>query len=185
MDDATHFDRLFRIHSEGVFRFCLRRTGNWALAEDLRSMVFVEAWRRRSEVDLVTRDPLPWLYGVALNVVRNERRAQRREAAAFRRFHVARIDGDATDEIVERVDAHRRARVALALIEALPPAERDVVTQCLDGTATYQTVAARLDLPIGTVRSRLFRARARMRERDPPANGGWDRQEDQISTATS
>src|SRR5687767_10423352 len=110
------FDRLFREHCDAIYRFCLRRTADPARAEDAVSAVFFEAWRRRHDVDLEMRSPLPWLYGVAVNVLRNQNRAERRRAAAQRRLPRAGLQFDSVDEIAERVDASARARVALELI---------------------------------------------------------------------
>jgi DNA-directed RNA polymerase specialized sigma24 family protein len=75
MDDAERFDAIFRLHRESLLRFFVHRTGDRALSEDLCSIVFYEAWRRRADVDLVAREPLPWLYGAAANVLRNQRRS--------------------------------------------------------------------------------------------------------------
>jgi RNA polymerase sigma factor (sigma-70 family) len=159
---AALFERLFREHAVAIFRFCLRRTGDPAVAEELRSTVFVEAWRRRDEIDLTTRAALPWLYGVAVNAMRNHGRAHRRREAAVRRLSVRHAEYDATDEIASRIDASDRARATLELLKTLSPGERDVVLLCLARDLSYRAAANALDLPIGTVRSRLSRARARL-----------------------
>ncbi|MDQ3936624.1 MAG: RNA polymerase sigma factor [Actinomycetota bacterium] len=165
--DAAGFERLFRAHADRIFRFCLRRTGDWALADDLRSAVFYEAWRRRGEVDLATREALPWLYGVATNVIRNQRRSLRRQEAAIKRLPPPLENFDTTDDIAERLDATTRGRRALRLVAALPPGERDVVRLCLTRNWTYRAAARELGVPVGTVRSRLSRARARLHALDP------------------
>lgn len=160
--DAERFEILFRQHAETLYRFFLRRTGDRALAEDLQAAVFFEAWRRRSEVDLVRRPALPWLYGVAVNVMRNHHRSMRRRAAAMQRIPPLPAEADLADEVADRIDASRRARAALALIEALPRGEREVAALCIAHGLSYKAAAAVLDVPIGTVRSRLFRAKGRM-----------------------
>lgn len=166
MDDAERFDRLYREHADPVFRFCLRRTGDWVLADDLRSAVFVEAWRRRNEVDLESRAPLPWLFGVAANVLRNERRARRRYDAALRRVPVAVADpAPVEEEILDRIDASARAAKAIAALDALPAGQRDVVRLCLASDVTYRDAARALGLPVGTVRSRVARAREALAQR--------------------
>ncbi len=83
--DADAFGLLFERHAKAIYNYCFRRTGDWALAEDLLSVVFLEAWRRRRK-ELEPGKVLPWLYGIATNVVRNQRRSQRRFAGALRRF---------------------------------------------------------------------------------------------------
>jgi RNA polymerase sigma-70 factor (ECF subfamily) len=161
-DDSERFDRLYRRHADPIFRFCLRRTGDWALAEDIRSAVFYEAWRRRADVDLETRAALPWLYGVAANVIRNHARSARRRAAAMRRVPWERAEADLTEDIAERIDASDRASAARDLMSRLPAGEREVVILCLAEDLSYSAAASVLGLPIGTVRSRLSRARARL-----------------------
>src|ERR671937_1925782 len=101
--DAEAFGRLFQRHSTLIYNYCFRRVGDWAIAEDLVSVVFLEAWRRRKTL----RDPdkaLPWLYGIATNVVRNRRRAQRRYAAALRRVPAAQPEPDFTADALARLD---------------------------------------------------------------------------------
>jgi RNA polymerase sigma factor (sigma-70 family) len=161
--EVEQFDRLYREHGEAIFRFCLRRTGDRALADDLRSAVFYEAWRRRHDVDLVTRAALPWLYGVAVNVLRNHARSVKRRNAAFQRLPPPGPELDFADEVPDRLYARERARAAVALVERLPAGERAVVVLCMLEGLTYRAAASALDLPVGTVRSRLSRARARMR----------------------
>ena len=56
-----------------------RATGDWSQAEELTAIVFLEAWRRRTQVELERDNALPWLLGVATNVLRNLRRSQRRQ----------------------------------------------------------------------------------------------------------
>jgi RNA polymerase sigma factor (sigma-70 family) len=160
--DARRFDVLFREHAASIYRYCLHRTGDWALAEDLCSAVFFEAWRRRQEVDLETRAARPWLYGVAVNVLRNQRRSVRRREAAIRRLPLPVPSFDMPDDVVERLDASARGRLAHALLEQLPAGERDVIALCVEQNLTYRAAAKTLGLPVGTVRSRLSRARARL-----------------------
>jgi DNA-directed RNA polymerase specialized sigma24 family protein len=71
--DPEAFGELFERHAQAVFAFCARRTGDLALAEDLTSVVFLEARRRRRSVRLSRDSALPWLLGTAHNVVRNQR----------------------------------------------------------------------------------------------------------------
>jgi RNA polymerase sigma-70 factor (ECF subfamily) len=166
MDEQERFDAIFRLHRWSLLRFFLRRTGDRTLSEDLCATVFYEAWRRRDDIDLASREPLPWLYGVAANVLRNQRRSRRRHEAALHRMGAPRPERDVADDIIERLDATREAT---RLIESLPRLEREVVDLCLAGDMTYTAAANRLGLPIGTVRSRLARARARAAALDPDA----------------
>jgi RNA polymerase sigma factor (sigma-70 family) len=136
---------------------------DWALAEDLTSIVFLEAWRKREKVRLEGELALPWLLGVATNVLRNRRRSQWRHRAALQR--VPREHGDEfADDADARLDDERRMRAVLRSLADLPKREQDVVALCVWAELSYEEAASALELPIGTVRSRLSRARARMRE---------------------
>jgi DNA-directed RNA polymerase specialized sigma24 family protein len=84
--DADSFGLLFERHAPTVLRFCFRRTGNAALAEDLTSIVFLEAWRRREKTVFFRGRARPWLLGVALNVLRSQSRAERRYREALARL---------------------------------------------------------------------------------------------------
>ena len=83
--DSEAFGMLFERHARTIYNFCFRRVGNWATAEDLVSIVFLEAWRRLDK-PLPKGRELPWLFGIATNVVRNRRRTERRHAAALKRL---------------------------------------------------------------------------------------------------
>jgi RNA polymerase sigma-70 factor (ECF subfamily) len=161
--DDARFAKLFRDHGDAIYRFCLRRTHDCEQAQDACSTVFVEAWRRRMEVDLFGRPPRPWLYGVATNVIRNQARSSRRRADLLRRVPGARADFDCVEEIAERLDAAARTAVVLEVMKRLSPGERAVVVLCLVDGCSYEAAARKLDVPVGTVRSRLFRARGRLR----------------------
>src|SRR5918992_881798 len=80
------FGDLYERHAGAVYNYCFRRTADWAVAEDLTSIVFLEAWRRRKDVRLHGESLLPWLYGIATNVLRNRSRSLRRYRAALGRI---------------------------------------------------------------------------------------------------
>src|SRR5712691_8826257 len=84
--DHAAFGALFTRHARPVYNFCFRRTADWALAEDLTSAVFLEGWRRREQVRLAGPSALPWLLGVATNLLRNQRRSLRRYRGALARL---------------------------------------------------------------------------------------------------
>jgi RNA polymerase sigma-70 factor, ECF subfamily len=166
--DAEAFGTLFERHARSVYNYLFRRTGDWSLAEDLTSIVFLEAWRRRKDVRL-ERDPaLPWLLGVATNVLRNRRRSQWRHRAALERVPRERAPDFAADADA-RLDDARRAGSALRALGKLPKREQDVLALCGWANLSYDEAAAALDLPVGTVRSRLSRARARLLDLEYPS----------------
>jgi RNA polymerase sigma-70 factor (ECF subfamily) len=161
--DDEAFGQLFERHATAIYNYCFRRVGDWGIAEDLLSVVFLEAWRRRAK-ELPPDKVLPWLYGIAANVVRNRRRHERRYAAALRRVPPLQPQADFAEEAALRLDDERRMRSALALLALLPRAERDVVVLCGWLDVSYEDAGFALRIPIGTVRSRLSRARQRLQE---------------------
>jgi RNA polymerase sigma factor (sigma-70 family) len=157
------FGVLFERHARAVYNYLFRRTADWALAEDLTSVVFLEAWRRRTDVRLERELVLPWLLGVATNVLRNRRRSQWRHRAALERLprdHAL----DFADEAIGRLDDERQMRTVLRAIAKLPRREQDVLALCAWAELSYEEAAVALGVPVGTVRSRLSRGRARIRE---------------------
>jgi RNA polymerase sigma factor (sigma-70 family) len=164
--DRDAFGVLFERHARLIYNYCFRRVGSWATAEDLLSVVFIEAWRRRSK-ELPPDKVLPWLYGIATNVVRNQRRSERRFAGALSRMPGAEPAGDFATDSDERVDDEWQAQGALTLLRQLPRREQDVFVLCAVMELSYEDAAMALEVPVGTVRSRLSRARTRLRELDP------------------
>lgn len=163
--DAEAFGLLFERYASPIYNFCFRRIGNQATAQELLSIVFLEAWRRRNK-SLPADKVLPWLYGIATNIVRHQRRSERRFAAALSRLPPVQTEPDFAATADERIDYERQAEGARALLGTLPQGERDVYLLCVGMELSYQDAAFALRLPIGTVRSRLSRARARLRELD-------------------
>ena len=157
------FGVLFERHARTVYNYLFRRTADWAVAEDLTSVVFLEAWRRREEVRLAGDAALPWLLGVATNVLRNRRRSHWRHRAALQRIPPERHE-DFAEDADARLDDERRMRVVLRSLGELPRREQEVLALCGWAELSYEEAALALDIPVGTVRSRLSRARARMRE---------------------
>ena len=161
--DPEAFGTLFERHGRAVYNHCFRRTAEWATAEDLTSVVFLEAWRKRNEVRLHGDSLLPWLYGVATNVLRNRTRSLRRYRSVLARMPVEQ-EADFADDAGERIDDERQVRRVLAAFRLLPKRDQDVLALCVWSGLTYEEAAVALDLPTGTVRSRLSRARRRLRD---------------------
>jgi RNA polymerase sigma factor (sigma-70 family) len=163
--DTDAFALLFERHAETIYNFCFRRLGDWGAAEEMVSIVFLEAWRRKDK-NLQADKVLPWLYGIATNVVRNRRRSERRYAAALRRVPEPQPELDFSDLADVQLDDERRMKWALALIGQLPRREQEVFVLCAWSELSYEDTALALHIPVGTVRSRLSRARSHLRELD-------------------
>ena len=162
--EAEAFGEIYERHANAIYNFCFRRCADWALAEDLTANVFLEAWRKRRRVVFDREDAvLPWLYGVAGNVVRNESRRQRRFLRMLPSLRADRTDADAGERAAEEAEMRR----VLAAVGELPRREQDVLALCVFADLTYEETALALGIPIGTVRSRLARARNRLGELSP------------------
>ena len=161
--DAVAFGQLFGRHAQAVYTFCARRTADLALAEDLTSIIFLEAWRHREKVPSEdSGSALPWLLGVSNNVVRNARRGQRRYQKVLERLPVPQVVPPAEDQAIARSVTEIGLRNALDIISALPEREQEVVMLVLWSGLSYEEAATALAIPVGTVRSRLSRARFKL-----------------------
>ena len=165
--EAAAFGELFERHAKAVYNHLFRRTGDWSLAEELTSVVFLEAWRRRTGVRIENESALPWLLGVATNVLRNTWRSRRRHRAALERLPRETPMGF-SDDADARLDDEEHMRAMLHRLRGLPRREADVLALCVWAELTYEEAAVALEIPIGTVRSRLSRAKARLREPERP-----------------
>lgn len=162
--DPEAFGRIFDDHARAVQRHAIRVTGNWTTAEDVVSLTFLEAWRLRATVRPYGDGLLPWLLGIATNVLRNTARAARRHQAALSRVSPRDTVPDFADELVGRMADAERLAAAQRALRRLRRGEREVFTLCVWARLSYAAVAEALGVPVGTVRSRLSRARRRLRE---------------------
>ncbi|HEY3925036.1 MAG TPA: RNA polymerase sigma factor [Acidothermaceae bacterium] len=160
--DHSAFGDLFARHANRIHNYCFRRIGSWSLAEDATSQTFMEAWRRRSSI-AVTDSLLPWLFVAANNVCRNSERAGRRAANLLAKAPLPEHVGDHADEVAARIDSERQMQRVLSALRTLKRADQDVVAMCDWEGLSYDEAAAALGVPVGTVRSRLSRARARLK----------------------
>jgi RNA polymerase sigma factor (sigma-70 family) len=162
--DADAFGVLFDRYAPAVYNYCFRRSGDWALAEDLTSVVFLETWRRCSQVELTDGRALPWLFGVATNVIRNQRRSLRRYRKTIERIPALEPERDFVDDLVERLETQQRMRAVLAEVAHLPRSEQEVLALCIWEGLSNDQAAEALGIPNATLRTRLFRLRARLRK---------------------
>jgi RNA polymerase sigma-70 factor (ECF subfamily) len=163
-DDPEALAELFDRYADRIYNHCFRHLADWAEAEDATSSVFLEVWRHRRRVQLHDSSALPWLYGVATNVCRNAGRSRRRRVLALTSLPQARAEPDPAERVTERLGSQARMRAVLDQLQALPAHERDVLGLVAWAGLSYEQAAAALDVPVGTVRSRLSRARARLNQ---------------------
>jgi RNA polymerase sigma factor (sigma-70 family) len=162
--DGRAFSEIYERYARTIYNYLFRRLADWSEAEDLTAVVFLEAFRRRREAVLDEGKLLPWLYGIATNVLRNRRRAQFRH-----RRLLAQLEGrprPAEPDAAARAEAAAQMRSVLQRVAALPRQQHDVVALCVWSDLSYAEAAVALGVPVGTIRSRLARARAALAELD-------------------
>ena len=156
---ATLFDR----HAVAVHRYLARRVGS--AADDLLAETFLIAFRRRSTYRSQGVDPRAWLYGIATNVLHRQARQEERRYRMLARLAAATTDVmSSDDEAVERADAQALRQKLAAALARLKRGDRDVLLLTAWAELSYVEIAAVLAIPVGTVRSRLNRARRLTRE---------------------
>ncbi|WP_235452318.1 RNA polymerase sigma factor [Frigoribacterium sp. Leaf8] len=156
------FAKLFDRHRLRVFRKALLRTENVQDAEDVVAAVFFEAWRNRKKVRIVDDSILPWLLTVTVNVALNLNRSKRR----YRRLLALLPPPEDTVEVAQAVDGYLdgqavRSRL-ISSLKGLSAIDQSIVELALVEELPLAAVAAALDLPIGTVKSKLHRARKKL-----------------------
>jgi RNA polymerase sigma factor (sigma-70 family) len=181
-DDATviqlsrhepeQFTVLFRRHAPHIQRYVIRRLGPDA-ADDIVAETFLLAFRRRDRYDAARADARPWLYGIATNLISHHRRAEVRLYRALARTGADPVCAPFTDRVDDRVSAGQAGQLIATALAGLPASLRDTLLLAAWSDLSYEQIALALDVPVGTVRSRLSRARTRLRrtlgDADPSA----------------
>ncbi|HYC81660.1 MAG TPA: RNA polymerase sigma factor [Solirubrobacterales bacterium] len=155
-DFAAIFDR----HFDAVYLYLQRRIGR-DLAEELAAETFLVAFDLRDRYDGSRGEARPWLLGIATNLLRRHWRREVRELRAYARSAVDPVL-DCFDGIEERLDAAGERRYLLEALAELSAPERDALLLAAWADLSYAEIAAALAVPVGTVRSRLSRARERI-----------------------
>jgi RNA polymerase sigma factor (sigma-70 family) len=174
MAEPAMFAGIFDRHYGELYRYLSRQVGA-DVAADLAAETFVTAFARRGTYRTKSADARPWLYGIAHNQLRNHQRQQRRRLAAYARHGADPVaDADAEAEFA-MADARADSVAVTARLEGIlarmADRDREVLQLFAWADMSYAEVAEALSIPIGTVRSRLNRARRELRallENDPP-----------------
>jgi RNA polymerase sigma factor (sigma-70 family) len=164
-EKPEEFALLFDRYAVKLHRYIARRLGSTE-ADDLLGQTFLIAFERRRSYAGSADDALPWLYGIATNLIHRRRRDEVRQYRAYARSEPAGLDraGDPlATEVAARVDAASVSRVLNGVLAGLRQPERDVLLLYCWEDLSYAEIAEALDLPLGTVRSRLHRARRALR----------------------
>ncbi len=162
--DPAAFAVIFERYATTIYGYAARRVGPGD-AEALMAETFRIAFERRATFDTTRPMARPWLYGIATNLVARHHRTEARRHRAMARLDVAdatTVDG--SDRVVDAVAAARLLPTVVEAINRLPEAERDALLLHVWERLPYDEVAAALGIPVGTVRSRINRARTKLRE---------------------
>lgn len=164
LSDPEQFALLFDRHAAVVKRYVTARVRRDDV-DDVVSETFVTAFRIRSRYQEAFEDARPWLLGIATNIIRHHHRSEGRRLARLRKTaDPSEPQVDPSDIIIAAEDDaidHDRVGRALAQLEER---YQEVVLLVAGFGLTYDEVARALDVPVGTVRSRLSRGRQQLRE---------------------
>lgn len=161
VDAPELFEGIFTRHYDAILRYARQRVGH-SLGEDVASRTFLIAFEHRDRYDPRRSSARPWLHGIATNLIRHHYRDEKTHLTAL--SHLP-IDPDLDDvDDPAHLDAERLRPALLAGLSDLRPADREVFVLFAVAELTYEEVAQALEIPIGTVRSRIHRARHRLRE---------------------
>jgi RNA polymerase sigma factor (sigma-70 family) len=161
LEDPEEFREVFERHYESVRRFAQRVVGRDA-GEEIAAQTFLIAFQRRATYDVGYRSARSWLFGIAYNVLRHHLRAERSQHDLLARVPSER---EATDPIeTEALDAARLAPILRDALSKLREEQRSPFVLVALGELTYRETADVLAIPVGSVRSRIHRARATLRE---------------------
>lgn len=156
------FALLYDRHAAAIHRYVARRLGD-GLADDVVAECFLAAFGRRDRYDPGRADARPWLYGIAARVIGKHRRTEVRLLRALARTGVDPVAEDHAERVDSRVTAAALQRRLAAVLAGLPNGDREVLLLIAWADLSYAEVAEALTIPVGTVRSRLSRARRKMR----------------------
>lgn len=161
--EPRHFEVVFSRHYEMIRVFLARRIGV-QVADDLAAKTFLVAFESRAKYQTCRSDARPWLYGIATNILRRYYRSEQRRFRAMERLGPEAPTLLDEERVAELVDFARMAPTIAAALLGLSKRTRDVVVLVAWEGLTYDETAEALGIRVGTVRSRLFQARRRLRD---------------------
>ncbi|MEQ0559747.1 RNA polymerase sigma factor [Amycolatopsis sp. NEAU-NG30] len=160
--EPSLFSVIFDRHARHIHRYLVRRLGP-AAADDVLADTFLIAFDKRGKFDTERPDARPWLYGIATNLVSRQRRTELRELKLRLALGPPAAEAGHADRVADQVSAQALGGRLDQAIAALRPRERDVLLLVAAEGLGYQEVAEALAIPVGTVKSRLNRARGHVR----------------------
>lgn len=155
-------EQLFRVHKLHLYRFVRRYVRNNEDAEDVVQLTFLEAVRCAPRFSGLSK-PSTWLFGIALNLARNQVRRNCADLSDTVEESVLEQIADLGGDPARLVELRQTVQLAHARMAALPAPIRATFEAVMDGDTTYEDAAVSLGIPVGTVRSRVSRVRNALR----------------------
>jgi RNA polymerase sigma-70 factor (ECF subfamily) len=165
LDEPSRFGELFTRHHDAVYRFASRRVGS-ADAADVTADIFLTAMRTRHRYRPERPNCLPWLYGIGVNVIGDHLRRVKRRSRSYLSQEPG-ADDDFTTPVLDRVDAEAAVSSLNRALGRLGNRDRETLLLFAVDRLTYSEIAHALGVPIGTVGSRILRARRKIIEQIP------------------
>ncbi|MGH3392983.1 MAG: RNA polymerase sigma factor [Actinomadura sp.] len=162
LDEPEAFAGLFDRYSGMLYRYVVRRLGP-EVAEDLVGETFLIAFQRRHRYDSGYGDARPWLLGIATKLISRHRRTEAARYRAVQRSPREVVTEGPADRVAVGVSAVATRPVLAGALAGLAGGDRDVLLLIAWAELSYEETAAALGIPVGTVRSRLNRARRKVR----------------------
>lgn len=160
--EASKFGAIFDRHFDAIYGYVARRAGP-DVADTVASETFCAAFDQRNGYELNRSDARPWLFGIATNLLRQHWRSEQRRRAGHSRLHVVQGTRPEPTEPPDHLQATTIDDRLRDAVEQLQGGDRDVLLLLAWGQLSYQEIADALDIPLGTVQSRLHRARQAIR----------------------
>jgi RNA polymerase sigma factor (sigma-70 family) len=160
----SEFTAIYRLRQPQVYGYIARRLGP-DLAEELTAQAFAEAWAGRHRIDPDRGSPTAWLFGIATNLIRRHHRSEARQLRAYASTGVDPVASFDEAAIVNRLTAAEDWPAVAGVLAAMSPDDRELLTLATWAGLSYQELSDTLGLPLGTVKSRLNRARERLGRR--------------------
>ena len=160
--DPARFGELFDRHARAIHRYAASRT-NREVADDLVAETFLVAFERRDRFDHAWSDAAPWLLGIATNLIRKHRSAEAKTFRAMERMADPSAGESAAADAATHAEASIAVRRLASAIRSMSDADRDTLLLFAWADLSYEEIANAMDVPVGTVRSRLNRVRRILR----------------------
>lgn len=161
------FTELYDKYARMIYRYAARRAGESA-AEDVMAETFLFAFEQRGSFDLTCDDARPWLFGIATNRLRKHHRAEAKILKVQAKSSGRDSYADSTDRIAEQLDAVAATSALAGALRSLSAVDRECILLYAWAELSYEGIAEATNVPIGTVRSRLNRARRILKDAAGP-----------------